>query len=135
MRIKFSDLPHFERGYFEACFFTSDDNAPGGMDYRDTGRPEDLFDRVNESNIAKQIEDCQKFQEQNAALLAQPGDSEQNGMDFWYTRNHHGVGFWDRGYPDEISKPLTDAAHKFGEVNCFMGSVNCFTGSEEIFIE
>lgn len=45
--------------------------------------------------------------------LAVAGDGEQNGNDFWYTRNGHGVGFWDRGY-EQTGDRLTEAAHKFG---------------------
>jgi hypothetical protein len=35
--------------------------------------------------------------------------------DFWLTRNHHGAGFWDRDYPDDIGDKLTDLAHMYGE--------------------
>ncbi len=36
------------------------------------------------------------------------------GHDLWLTRNHHGAGFWDRGYGD-LGKRLTELAHGFGE--------------------
>lgn len=123
-----ADLPCFERGYFSALFFTTDEDAPGGMDYRDTGRSPELFKLINESNLAEQLADCERFQAENAALLAQAGDSEQNGMDFWFTRNGHGVGFWDRGYTDEIADPLTAACKKFGE--CYVTFED-----ESIFVE
>jgi hypothetical protein len=58
---------------------------------------------------------CRSFQEANAELLAKAGDEEQNGRDFWFSRNGHGVGFFDRGYPDEIGDALQDAARAFGE--------------------
>lgn len=39
---------------------------------------------------------------------------EQAGHDFALTRNHHGAGFWDRGY-GEVGDLLTTASHLFGE--------------------
>lgn len=38
----------------------------------------------------------------------------QHGHDFALTRNHHGAGFWDRGYGD-LGDSLTDAAHVYDE--------------------
>jgi hypothetical protein len=40
----------------------------------------------------------------------------QCGHDFILTRNHHGAGFWDRGY-GEAGRRLTAAAQAFGEVH------------------
>ena len=65
--------------------------------------------------------DCAKFTVENYEILNQAGSPAQNGTDFWFTRNGHGVGFWDRGYPTEISKPLTKAAHSFGELCPYVG--------------
>lgn len=39
---------------------------------------------------------------------------EQHGHDFALTRNHHGAGFWDRGYGD-VGDRLTEAAQAYGE--------------------
>lgn len=39
----------------------------------------------------------------------------QHGHDFLLTRNHHGVGFWDRGYPYAIANVLTENAQAYGE--------------------
>lgn len=41
-------------------------------------------------------------------------DAGQCGHDFALTRNHHGAGFWDRGYGD-LGDRLTVAAQSFGE--------------------
>jgi hypothetical protein len=75
----------------------------------------DMFPKLTAEFIEKAKADCAKFESENAELLSRAGDFEQNGRDFWYTRNGHGVGFWDRGYPDEVADPLSDAARKFGE--------------------
>ena len=44
-----------------------------------------------------------------------------HGHDFWLTRNRHGAGFWDRGYPEAIGKALTDAAHAEGSADWCVG--------------
>ena len=68
------------------------------------------------------IEDCRRFQEENAADLArydhpQWTAAELGGHDFWLTRNGHGCGFWDRNdcLPEEAGDRLTAAAEKCGE--------------------
>lgn len=38
----------------------------------------------------------------------------QHGHDFALTRNHHGAGFWDRGY-GEAGTRLSDAEQAYGE--------------------
>lgn len=48
-------------------------------------------------------------------LVAIGADWEQHGHDFLLTRNHHGAGFWDRGYPESLSRPLTENAQAYGE--------------------
>lgn len=42
--------------------------------------------------------------------------------DFILTRNGHGTGFWDSGrWVSPWDKRLTDLAHSFGELNCYVG--------------
>lgn len=74
--------------------------------------PEDLAPSLLESSRAE----CTEFYQANKTDLAGI-DAEQAGHDFYLTRNHHGTGFWDRGYADGIGKRLTDAAHVYGETN------------------
>lgn len=40
---------------------------------------------------------------------------------FWYTRNHHGVGFWDGDFPTH-GDALTVAAHAFPELFAWLDS-------------
>jgi hypothetical protein len=114
--MKRHECDDFLRGYLDAALFTTDESPPSGCDYVESGRADEMFPMLPDYFIDQAIKDCAKFQADNAALLSQAGDDWQNGADFWYTRCGHGVGFWDRGYPDEVADPLTDAAHKFGEV-------------------
>lgn len=46
---------------------------------------------------------------------------EQTGHDLCLTRNHHGVGFWDRGYGD-AGDVLTKWAHSLGEQHAYVGN-------------
>jgi hypothetical protein len=55
-------------------------------------------------------------------------DWRQIGIDFWYTRNSHGTGFWDN-YKDEKNYNgnediLTDIAQSFGECYLYLGDDN-----------
>lgn len=125
---QFTELDTFTQAYITAMFWTENESLPdpnnvrvGGMDYRDTGRLMELFGILAESTLAAMEADCAKFQTVNADMLAQVGTADQNGHDFWLTRNHHGSGFWDRGYPESVSKNLTDAAHATGEAYIYTG--------------
>ena len=113
--MKLSKASPFLRGYIEAALFTTDAYPPSGCDYAECGRADELAPELPAWWVAEAEKDCRAFQEANAALLAVAGDDEQNGRDFWYSRNGHGVGFFDRGYPDEIGDALQDAAKAFGE--------------------
>jgi hypothetical protein len=64
--------------------------------------------------------DCKAFQTDNAELLEHAGNDEQNGHDFWLTRNRHGAGYWDRGYHGQIGRQLTDASHPYGESDLYV---------------
>jgi hypothetical protein len=46
---------------------------------------------------------------------------ERLGHDIWLTRNHHGAGFFDHSYDDDIENKLTQAAYKLKEINLFVG--------------
>lgn len=87
--------------------------------------------------------DCDKFQKANESTLSQAYDCpapddpgfdelrtnpdyspEQAGRDLWFTRNGHGVGFWDRGL-GQIGQDLTAACGwrtEFPELNAMLGN-------------
>jgi hypothetical protein len=113
--MKLSEASPFLRGYVEAALFTTDAYPPSGCDYAECGRADELAPELPAWWILEADVACRSFQEANAELLAKAGDDDQNGRDFWFSRNGHGVGFWDRGYPDEIGDALQDAAKIFGE--------------------
>ncbi len=105
----------FLRGYLDAALFTTDQNPPSGWDYVESGRSADMFESLPDYFLEQARKDCAAFEEKAAAFLPLAGDYEQNGHDFWLTRNHYGAGFWDRGYDEPIGDKLTEIAHSFGE--------------------
>lgn len=114
--MKRHEANEFLRGYIDTALFTTDPNPPGGCDYVASGRAEELWPSLPDWFIDKAKADCARFTTLHADLLAKAGSDEQNGADFWYTRNGHGVGFWDRDYDEEIGDALSSASEAFGEV-------------------
>jgi hypothetical protein len=122
------EMTDFLKGYIIAALWsTPDENeVPEG----------DMLDaRYGIEDIAPEClqamaQTCADFQNANKSDLDQfcrryqpRGDysvEECAGHDFWFTRNHHGVGFWDRGL-GELGDRLTKAAHVYGEVNLYPG--------------
>lgn len=110
----FRALDSFTQGYIEAMFFTDEEQLCeesgrempavavdlATMETRFVGGDSPGFGDLAPETLTKIIIDCQAFQSQNIQLLTQAYardyDSEQAGRDFWFTRNGHGVGYWDR---------------------------------------
>ena len=105
----------FLDSYIAAALWSSTDSKEIALD--ENYGPENIAPKA----LARMREDCEDFQRVNAMLLAQAGDESQNGHDFWLTRNHHGAGFWDRGYPNNIGELLTAAAHVYGSCGLYVG--------------
>lgn len=69
--------------------------------------------------------DCARFMADHADLVDRAMDATgrgaaQLGHDLWLTRNRHGAGFWDGDW-GEFGDLLTDAAHKMGECDLYVG--------------
>ena len=105
------------RQYLETALWSSRD--------LDTDEPLDKEYSITDFStdaLVKARSDCNNFYDQAREFLEMDGvtaDLEQIGHDFWFTRNHHGAGFWDdpEMYAgDENAKKLTDIAHGFGEL-------------------
>lgn len=120
----------FLRGYIEAAIWTGTDESD-----ETGGRPLDErfgFSDVALESLEKALAECRAFQEENTAdlevfreLCPRPDGDTPNayaGHDFWLTRNGHGVGFWDRGLPEEVGERLTEASHKAGERYIYIGN-------------
>lgn len=108
-------LDAFTRAYLECALWTSDPADPGCGEW--SVHDDWTLDAIYPTSLNQAIADCMDFQESYAVDLALAGDDAQNGHDFWLTRNGHGTGFWDRGYAEDVSRRLTDAAADYGEVS------------------
>lgn len=125
---EFAALDEFTRGYIQALFFT---NCEGSL-FDGTFDPENNSSLPNEAGFSdldpdalkRIIADCARFQDENAsdleeAYAARDGlamayEAENAGMDFWYSRCGHGVGYWDRGLGD-VGDRLDKATKAYGE--------------------
>ena len=100
-----------------ALWSSTDESTPSGGDPLDRNYSISDF---TQASLRKAKKDCDSFYEYaRAELDAAGGGDEQNGHDFWLTRNRHGAGFWDRGY-GKIGDQLTKKAQSFGEVHIFV---------------
>lgn len=102
--------------YLIAALWTSTDDSEQPLD--DNYSIEDIAP----SCIDEAERDCLSFRLEHADLIIESGMSdEQLGHDLWLTRNGHGVGFWDRGYPKEIGDALTNFAQAMGQSDLYVG--------------
>jgi hypothetical protein len=119
------DLDAFTQGYIEALFFTESGDADDGKEIGDAG-----FSDLAPETLARIIADCREFQVADnsgqALFDAYESDAPRAGpraagMDFWYTRNGHGCGFWDGDWPEPYASQLTDASKAFRSLDAYLG--------------
>jgi hypothetical protein len=111
-------LDDFTEAYIAAALWSTMDESD-----EQGGKPMDenySLDSLATKTLDVMEADCRRFQQENAEDLNQR-TSKQGGHDFWLTRNGHGAGFWDGGWPKDVGKRLTDAAHAYGEVYLSVG--------------
>lgn len=125
----------FVLGFIEAMFFTETGHVPISEWFEteeeertsDGQLPSDCgYGELHPDSLAAIRADCEAWQAANAELLQQAYsrgyDESQAGRDYWFTRNGHGVGFWDRAEldVDDLGKKLSDAC-RYNEVHPFFG--------------
>jgi hypothetical protein len=118
------ELDEFTRAYIECALWSSTDNADDSG-----GEPLDKnydVDDIAPEALRKMIDDCKRFQSENAADLTDDncltswGADAQGGHDFWLTRQGHGCGFWETDdWREDAGERLTQAAKRFGECNFY----------------
>lgn len=113
------DLDHFTRGFLEAAFFTDEERLKEEAKESGLNPEEHSFD-WSQAALERAKKDCEKFQAENAEAI-ESGDTEEAGRDFWYTRNHHGVGFWDGDWEEPWATQLDNASKVFGECSTYLG--------------
>lgn len=81
----------------------------GPVEYADWS---DQWDDLSEAVERVNREELEAFAtEHYTALLALSDDFSQHGHDYVLTAGRHGAGYWDRGYPSDMERPITEAAH------------------------
>lgn len=106
--------------YLEAVRFTE-----MGPDSEFEGDEEFGLSAINDVRV-----DIEKFLTDNRELIedydySYPGYTSAQCMahDIWFSRNHHGVGFWDRGL-GALGIKLHEAATRLGENHIYRGENN-----------
>ena len=94
----------FYNAYLECINFTE----TGDIDQPESGA--DLDDDFSRESLI----DCLSFYGRISCYLAN-GEISQAGHDFWLSRNRHGTGFFDRGYP--MSDKFQTWAEAYGQVD------------------
>lgn len=113
-------LNAFITGYFEALYFAESATNSDGETVENIGGLEMTPEALEECR-----QDCAQFLDRvpllvhAATQLDQDYDHIQAGRDFWFSRQGHGVGFWDRGL-GRIGEALHKAAELFGEKHIYI---------------
>lgn len=74
-----------------------------------------------EEAVKRATEDCDRFRDVCRERNVMHCFCMQVAHDFWLTRNHHGAGFWDGDYEEELGKTLTEIAQTFKETDAYVG--------------
>lgn len=143
--VEWSDLGEFVQGYIECLFFTENEpgtdrkqrvNAKGQVRkawaHRATeGQQKDMpgdygFADLSGEALDRITHDCARFVTRAARALdlayERNYDEMQAGRDFWFTRNGHGVGFWDRKELEgPVGASLTAICKEFHEIDAYIG--------------
>ncbi len=86
------------------------------IDFTDTGDTDQPAHgaELDETFAREQVIDCLSFYQRIACYLSndETGDAAR---DFWFTRNGHGVGFWDGDWP-KYGEMFDRIAKGYGEV-------------------
>lgn len=103
--------------YVQCALWSSNDEATdsGGEPMDRNYGPEG----IDEKSLDAMRADCEAFLSANEEDI--DGRYDDAGHDLWLTRNRHGAGFWDGDWPSDAGKRLTDAAHKMGERDLYVG--------------
>lgn len=140
--LTFEDCTPIFQGYIEAMLFTETCTGISMVDWElpenqeavaegqaDGSIPTDSgFGDIHPATLETMQLDCFNFEVKARPLLEQAYalgyDAKQAGRDFWFTRNGHGVGFWDREVlnegcmapsPGGLGEKLSAVAKEFGE--------------------
>lgn len=109
--------------YMETALWSSYDM--NGEEENDTPLDKNYdTDDIAKETKKKMLADCQKFYDENHALLDHPEHgwpADQAGHEFWLDRTGSGSGFWDSKYGDDASREaLSESSKRFGEISLYV---------------
>jgi hypothetical protein len=105
-------IDRFVTDYIEAIFFT---------DTGEEGQPPPDAE-LAEVTLTECLADCSRFLAKAKPLIDQTSRTYTKAAhDFWFTRNGHGVGFWDGDWPEPQAAELSALAESFGQVDLYQG--------------
>ena len=113
-------LNAFVMGYLEALYFAETATNSDGEEVDNLAGVE-----MTESAREECRQECAQFMDlaplwlKSAMLAGIDYDHTQAGRDFWFSRQGHGVGFWDRGL-GVIGDQLHKVAEQFGEKHIYI---------------
>lgn len=131
----------FIAGYCEAMLWanTRDSDDPDNVDiepawWQSPSRHWQLeaFSVESQRRIEEVCDDFMRATEpmlRAASMIRPERDMSYHGHDLALTQNHHGAGFWDRGYPRALGDALTEAAEAMGAADAW------FTNDEPVVYE
>lgn len=134
---RLDSLSDFARGYMEAAFFCGIQDENGDdVEASVSDLAPEAFDSLVAGAVRWRIENAADLERATAGGAY---DLEQAGRDFWFTRNGHGVGFWEwRGPTKSASlarQNLHGAARAAGECDLYFGDdgrLYCYGGAEPL---
>lgn len=110
-----SQIETFIQAYLTCAIWSSTDADDIALDRNFS------IEDINEESLKDAKDECKEFIALNDVIFDTYGDYSQHGHDFWLTRNHHGAGYWDRGYPSKVGDILTRKSHEYGETDLYVG--------------
>ena len=113
-----TDLERFTAAYIEALYFT---------DTGDVEQPPADAELAEETRLDIEA-DCRSWWRRYGCYVTADASRRaialpvsQAGHDFHYTRNGHGVGFWESHWPEQYRELLTQGAQKYGTLEIYLG--------------
>jgi hypothetical protein len=104
--------------YLECVIFTEEGHQEDNKN--DPFEGKSIYDFSDDSKI-EAIEQIEWFVDAAGESLDDISD-DSIGYNIWYTRNGHGVGFWDRGYKKDVEDTLCHLCEVLGYADTWVGS-------------
>lgn len=117
----FTNLDEFTRAYIEAMCFSEMHCDNPEMEHKS-------FDDLSQVCADKIVNDCQAFQQAYGHLFTDENclykgcsPTAYAGHDFWFSRNHAGVGYWDGDWANPAGTILDEAAKAAKSMEIYVG--------------